>query len=410
MRKHKDELTDFLAETDTGSYQTGASRPPRPNNGIVTALLIAVILLGGLASAFGIINFRLMSMMMEQKNALQPLATDTATIPTATSALTDQNHDPLPTIPELRQLQILLDQLHEDKTPESIYHHNEQALVSVYCSTLRNEIRSGTGVILSQDGYILTNAHIIDSHQRVFVHLQDGQLMRAAVVGSDPFTDLAVLYVQAQDLTPAIFVTSDIVNNNDDVHALNNQPDAEHNFLLSGKVYTMGPISTGDLSVDLLSSSLWGDSGPVFDSNGRIIAIRAGKIRDYFSKDYRAQQGMAIPSQAMVQVVQQLITHGHVPGRPSLDIQVEPISLLYQHYWDLPGGLLVTQLDADGLAAEHGLQEGDILLTLDGVVLTSRSDLYSALYAAQIGDELIAAIFRDGRKFTINLIVTETQQ
>lgn len=404
MRKQKPETTEFPIDAEYGTYHTGASQPPRPHNGLVTFLLIAVILLGGLASAFGILNFRLMSKIMEQENALQPLATNMATVTTG-GPMNDQHDAPLPTLPDVRQLQIELEQFHDDKTPETIYRHNEQALVSVYCYTMCNETRSGTGVVLSGDGYILTNAHIIDSHQRIFVLLSSGQLLRAAVVGIDPFTDLAVLYVQAQDLRAAIFVHSDRINPNDDIHALNNQPDAHSNFLLSGKVYGQSEISTGDLTVELLSSSLWGDSGPVFDNNGRIIAIRTGKIRHYFSDDYRAQQGMAIPSRTVVQIIQQLIEHGYVAGRPTLDVQVEPISPVYQHYWNLPGGLLVTQLDADSPAAVQGLQEGDILLTLDGIVLTSRADLYSVLYASQVGDTLTAAIFRDGRKFTIDLTV-----
>ena len=409
MRKQKTETTEYIPVNDTGSYQTGAARPPKRNSGLITVLLIVIIFLGGMASALGFLNFRLLAMMAEKDATITPLDTNASSVPSEPEdAFLENGREHPPEIPDLRDVRIELDHLHEEMTPESIYHHNEQSLVSVYCNTHCNEMLSGTGIVLSSDGYILTNAHIVDSHQRVFVALSDGRLLRAAIVGSDPFTDLAVLYVEADDLTPAIFVTSDTVDSNDDVHALNNQPDSDRNFLLSGKVYTLGSISTGDLSVELLSSSLWGDSGPVFDSQGRIVAIRTGKIRNYFATDYRNQQGMAIPSRTVQAVVAELIEKGHIAGRPTLNIQAEPISRLYQHYWSLPGGLLVTRI-SDGSNAElQGLQEGDILLTLEGEQLTSRADLYAVVYSSQVGDELIAAIFRDGRIFTVTLTVETT--
>lgn len=405
MRKRKSEPTEYAPVTDTGSYQTGAARPPKRNSGLVTALLIVIIFLGGLASAFGFLNFRLLAIVAQKGGSIQPLDTNTATVTTGTNAFIENNDDTPPEIPALRDVQIELNQLHEDMSPDALYSHNEQSLVSIYCTTHCNELLSGTGVVLSEDGYILTNAHIIDSHQRVFVYLPDGRLLRAAVVGSDPFTDLAVLYVEARDLVPAIFVDSETVAADDEIHALNNQPDADHNFLLSGKVYAVADISTGDLTLPLLSSSVWGDSGPMFDAQGRIVAIRTGKIRQYFGDDRRCQQGMAIPSQTVQQIVSQLIGQGYVPGRPTLQIQVEAISKLYQHYWSLPGGLLVTQVAEGSNAEAQGLQEGDILLTLEGNQLSSRADLYASVYSAQIGDELIAAVFRDGRIFTITLTV-----
>lgn len=409
MRKRKQEVTEYIPEWDAGAYHTGSAKPPKRSNGLVTGLLIAVICLGGLASAFGVLNFRLLSSMVEQGgDPVTPLDTN---IPqestTAANAFFGNRDDPAPSIPADRNMKLELGTPREEMTAEEIYSRNEQSLVSVYTTTHGSQTQSGTGIVLSEEGYILTNAHLLEGAQRIFVYLPDGQLVRAALVGADPFTDLAVLYVQSEGLVPALFAGAKQLKPEDPIHALKDQPDADHNFLLSGTVYGLQELSTGDLTVQVLQSSLWGNHGPVFDDRGRIVAIRAGKISRYFDDSICQTQGLAIPCETVLAVINELIENGRMEGRPALGIQVAAISKLYQHYWALPGGLLVTQIAPNSNAALQGLEEGDILLTLDGIQLTSRADLYAALYAAQVGDELTAAVFRDGRKFTITLTVEE---
>ena len=408
MRKHKQEVTEYIPEWDAGTYHTGSAKPPKRSNGLVTGLLIAVICLGGLASAFGALNFRLLSSMMEQGgDPVTPLDTHATPVASTTAnAFLDNQEHPAPSIPANRNMQLQISTSREEMTAEEIYSRNERSLVSVYATTHGSQTQSGTGIALSEDGYILTNAHILEGAQRIFIYLSDGHLVRAAVVGADPFTDLAVLYVQADGLVPALFAKAASLQPEDPVHALKDQPDADHNFLLSGAFYSLAELSTGDLTLQVLQSSLWGTHGPVFDDMGRIVGIQAGKISRYFDCE---AQGLAIPCETMLAVVTELIENGRMEGRPALGIQVAAISRLYQHYWELPGGLLVTQINENSNAALQGLEEGDILLTLDGIQLTSRADLYATLYQAQIGDELTAAVFRDGRKFTITLIVEEME-
>ena len=405
MRKNKQETTEYIPELDAATYHTGATKPPKKHSGLFTALLVIAIVLGGLASALGIVNFRLLAMMANNPNSITPLDTKPEMVPTTIHHFLDNQTDPIPSIPKDRHVELLLQLPREDMTPDEIYCHNEQALVSVYCTTHGSETLSGTGIVISADGYIVTNAHILEAAQRVFVYLANGTLVRAAIVGTDPFTDLAVLYVQADQLQPALFVESHHIEPDMEVHALKDQPDSDHNFILSGAVYERSTLSVGDLTVSVLQSTLWANSGPVFDSQGRIVACLAGKISRYFQDNQQSLQGISIPTETMWEIVEALITDGHVQGRPAIGIQVEAISKLYQHYWDLPGGLLVTQLEKGSNADLQGLKEGDILLTLDGIALTSRADLYAAVFQAQIGDELIAAVFRDGRNFTITLTV-----
>ena len=410
MRKNKHKTTEYIPEWDGGSYQTGAAKPPKRSNTLVAVLLVAVIFLGGLASAMGILNFRLLVKMDQQNDAVNPFDTNISPQNTVSNAFFGNHDVPAPTVPEPYPMELITFSMLGSMTPEQIFGHNEQAMVSVYCTTHGSETVSGTGVVVSNNGYIVTNAHILEAAQRVFVYLSNGQLLRAAIVGSDPFTDLAVLYVEADDLKPALFIKTDSLQPEAQLHAMNGQPDADHNFLISGNFYNFAQLSSGTLSVQVMHSSLWGNSGPIFDNNGQILAIQTGKIGRYFEDDLSDPRGIAIPTEIVEDVVQALIRNGYMEGRPTLGLQVEAISKLYQHYWALPGGLLVTHIQEGSNAFCQGLKDGDILLTLDGEELSSRADLYATLYRSQIGDELIAAVFRDGRKFTVSLTVEEIKE
>ena len=410
MRKNKTETTEYIPEWDAGTYHTGAATPPKGNNVLVTVLLIAVICLGGMASVFGILNFRLLSQQIQHPHdTLNPLDTHASVVVTGQNTFFGDPDVPAPSVPEDRYLELEVSSFREEENVEEIYNRNERALVSVYCAGYGSTTLSGTGIVLSRQGYILTNAHILEGAQRIFVYLSDGQLLRASLVGSDSFTDLALLYVQAEGLTPALFALSESLQPQDTIHCLNNQPDADHNFLLSGTVYNMTRPSTGDLTVEVLQNSLWGHSGPIFDNQGRIVGIRAEKISRYFDDPTCQNQGLAVSCETILSVVAELAANGYMEGRPALGFQVATVSKLYQHYWQLPGGLMVTQLEENSNAAAQGIQDGDILLTLDGTQLTSRADLYAVIYRAQVGDQLTAAVFRDGRKFTVTLTVEEMQ-
>ena len=407
MRKNKHETTEYIPEWDAGSYHTGAAKPPKQSNALVAVLLVVVICLGGLASAFGVLNFRLLMKIGEQNQAVNPLDTNPVPQTSAVNSLLGNHDEPAPTLPEPHHMELITFSMLGSMTPEQIFGHNEQAMVTVYCITHSGETVSGTGVVVSTNGYIVTNAHILEAAQRVFVYRSNGELLRSAIVGSDPFTDLAVLYVQCEDLKPALFTKTNNLQAEDQIHAMSDQPDADDRFMISGNFHSFSKLSSGTLSVQVMHSSLWGNSGPIFDNNGQIVAIQAGKIGRYFEDDLPDTRGIAIPTEMVEDVVQELIQQGYMDGRPTLGLQVEAISKLYQHYWALPGGLLVTQIEDGSNAFCQGLKEGDILLTLDGVELSSRADLYATLYEAQIGEELIAAVFRDGRKFTVTLTVEE---
>jgi serine protease Do len=141
-----------------------------------------------------------------------------------------------------------------------------------------------------------------------------------------------------------------------------------------------------------------------------VIGFQVGIISDYFTTDDIKGIGMVVPTGSIRQILDQLMESGFVSGQPHLGLEVEAISKLYQQYWQLPGGLLLTGISSSSDAAAKGLMEGDILLALDGKPVHERSDLYTILYNHKAGDTLIAVIRRDNQQFTVTLTIEDNSK
>lgn len=416
MSDHRRNETEHTQPSDTGTYQTGSFKPPKRSSGLVAVLLVAVIFLGGIASAMGFINFRLLNFLTQHPNSTTPLSKESVPGTAASNSPLEQIDTPAPTIPADGhvQLQILDKPLFPTEpkgnlSAEQIYTGAEASMVEVYCLTHFNSTQSGMGVVLSADGYILTNAHVIESAKRIFVYLPDDTLVRAALVGSDPFTDLAVLYVEAEGLTPATFCTARGLEVEDPTYAVEAlESDSAPYSLRKSTIYSLcRTLSTEHQTLNVMQTYNGGITGPVFDGEGHIIGLQAGKIAQFFDASMTQNLGQVIPTGLIAQIVAELVGDGFVAGRPLLGIEVEAISKLYQHYWELPGGLLLTHIDPDSDAAAQGLQVGDILLALDGQPLSSRQGMYTILFGKSAGSTITAVVFRNGQRHTVNLTVEE---
>ena len=186
-------------------YQTGSTNPPKSNNKLLTILLVAVILLGGLISLLSIMNVQLFKQVRqyEQASSRQPQfhpGAQEGTLPSMTAAERDGELtlelENTPAAPEhLPQAGISL---------QKIYAETIDSVVSIICKG-KNSSSTGTGVVLDAKGYIVTNCHVVDGAKTVNVMLYDNRVLPAMVVGQDPVSDIAVLYVEASDLKPARF-------------------------------------------------------------------------------------------------------------------------------------------------------------------------------------------------------------
>ena len=414
MAKHNPETMDSLPEWDCGIYQTGSTTPPKAASGRLTLLLLGVIFLGGLISSLGMIDVGLLRQLSEKPSPTINVSQGDYTLPIEEPMFSSTV--PAPTVPTSRSVQLQMvdspyyannvDKLALDDA-NAVYQANHHSLVEVYVLTHTHTTQSAVGVVLSEDGYILANAHLVEAAKQIFVYLHDGRLLPAAVVGSDNMTDMAVLYVQADDLVPAVFGTSKTLQVADPIYTVSLQDDAQTPMLMySGSMFSASRLFATDYyNLSLLQTCHHSESGPLFNSFGHVVGLCVSRTAQYFNES--GNLGVVLGSNSMQIIIDQLMEQGHVSGRPDLGFSVEAVSMLFQHFWGLPGGLLVSGIEEDSLPAQQGLQNGDIILALDGETLNTRDDLYTVLYSCSIGEEIIAVIFRDGSKKTVKLTVTE---
>ena len=408
-------MDDYIYDSqDSWEYGTGSTQPPKSRGGLIAALLIAVIFLTGIVTVLGILNIRLVKKMgapfpvrepgISFSDAeTRPLATD----PTEAAMEADAFGMDLQSVPVPPEAPV-----QGQLTLQQIYQQNISSVVSISCH-VSGGASSGTGVVLTAEGYLVTNAHVIEGAQDIQVLLTDGRQFLAQVVGRDTVTDLAVLRIDAEGLTPAVFGDSDQAVVGDTVVAIGDPLGVQ----LRGTM-TDGIISAinRDLEVDgrvmtLLQTNAALNSGnsggPLINLYGQVIGINTMKIGDYVTSAGVEGLGFAIPSATVKTIVDQLISQGYVSGRPLLGITGESLSPFYQHYYLLPAGLYITSVETGSPADLAGILPRDILLTLDGVSITSQEDLDRLLLDRQVGDKVILTLYRAVKQGRVELTLTE---
>lgn len=400
-------------------YQTGSTRPPKNHRTTVALLLVAVILLSGVVSALSLLNIHLFRQNNSKDKELMSFHSsgETSTSAEDESATTETSVSAGEKRP---QLQLSQSPLSVENVPQqgglslqSIYEKAIDSVVSVSCTT-RKGTSSGTGVVLSADGYVVTNCHVVEKAVSVQVLLNDGTTCDAAVVGVDAASDLAVLYVQAQ-LTPAEFGDSSALRVGDCVVAIGDPLGIElRGTMTDGIVSAINrDISTGGRTMTLIQTNAALNSGnsggPLLNCYGQVVGINTMKIGDYMSEAGVEGLGFAIPSTTVKDVVEQLITKGQVSGRPTFGIAGQEISAFEQHYYRIPQGIYITEVDENSDAAKKGICPGDILLQADGVRITDTDALKEQLYAHQAGDTVSIVIYRRGKQYTLEIVLGEQQ-
>ena len=419
-RKH---YTDW----DDSIYGTGPTQPPKSRGGMVALMLIIIIFLCGIVSILTMLNIRIFQ-EMAAKIPQETAAIDfigTSTVPPAPASNPPSDIPPVEetTAPSVKSGGI---QIHP--SPESIanipqegglsfqqiYENTIDSVVSISCSSLHST-STGTGLILTEDGYIVTNAHVVENALYVTVKLTDDREFDATLVGSDEVSDLAVLHIEAEDLIPAAFGDSDILRVGDSVVAIGDPLGVD----LRG-TYTNGIISAinRDVAVDGRTMTLiqtnaalnsGNSGGPLLNCYGQVVGINTLKIGNFVDAAGVEGIGFAIPSSTVKLIVDQLIQQGYVSGRPTLGIKGESVSLFYQRYYMMPAGLFITELDPGSDAAAKGIQTDDILISINGKYISSMEDLNYVLYGCEVGETVETVIYRAGRQYLVSLTLSEAK-
>ncbi len=259
----------------------------------------------------------------------------------------------------------------------------------------------GSGVVLTQDGFILTCAHVIDDMESATVTVYDGNTYDALLVGSDAQTDLAILKIEAEDLVPAEFGDSSELQIGETVCAIGDSLGVQFQSTLSEGIVSglNREVSSNGYSMVLLQTTAAVNSGnsggPLLNEFGQVVGIVNMKMSSSSSSGPTVDNmGFAIPSATVKDIVEGLASNGSI-DRAVLGISCYGIDATSSVMSGLPEGLWVTSIQSGSLCGEGGLLEGDIITAVNGEAVNSVADFQSVTYGYQPGDTVTLTIWRD---------------
>ena len=300
-------------------------------------------------------------------------------------------------------------------SPSVVVITTEQVVYSQWSWYGQNQVESGagSGVIISSDGYILTCAHVVDGASTITVTIGDKDYT-ATLVGEDTTSDIAVIKIDADGLTPATVGNSDGLKVGQSVMAVGN-PLGELGGTVTGgmisalnrSVTIQGSSSVNTMSLIQMDASVspGNSGGGLFNMNGELVGIVNAKS----SSSDAEGLGFAIPINDAIKVAQELLENGYVTGRPYLGItylavtDAQTASQLGVNAY----GVYVVEVVKGGPAEKAGLQAGDRIVSVDGTEIASKDDLGTLMQKHAAGDTLSITIARDGQMQTVNVTLGE---
>ena len=307
-------------------------------------------------------------------------------------------------------------------TQAEVYAKNVNSTVGITTSITTNfwgyqttSAASGSGIIFSSDGYILTNFHVVNNSTAITVSMYDGTTYAATLIGYDEGNDIAILKIDAKNLQPAVLGDSDQVLVGDHVIAIGN-PLGELTFSL-----TAGAISAKDRDINMSNGSVMrlmqtdcainsGNSGgALFNLYGEVIGITNAKYSAGSSSEVSIDNiGFAIPINKARQIATDIIEKGYV-SRPYLGVTVITVSD-ESHSYGLPRGAAIKGISDGSPAQAAGLQINDIVTHMDGTQITTHAQLSSIIGNHNIGDVLKLTVYRQGSILEIAVTIGEQIQ
>ena len=345
------------------------------------------------------------------------------TIPPAATAAATTKFVPVENPPS-----IVIEQTPVEPDPEPVYDENglqiltipqivskaRASVVGVIAYTHMDTDDSsnlGSGIIMSEDGYILTNAHVVSSGVRFEIVLDDSTKHEARRIGYDEKSDIAIMKIEASGLTAAEFGDSDALIVGDIAVAIGNPTSLD----LAGTV-TSGIISAVDRQIVVDSSGNMlrliqtdaainpGNSGgPLLNKYGQVIGINTIKM----NSGYYEGLCFAIPTNVFKPIVDELFEKGYVSGYPSIGISGSPVSYTDQLY-GLPAGVYVSIVNEKSDAYVQGILPGDIITHVNGDAVASVADINMIKNKFAVGDRIVLTIFRESESFDVSVTLADT--
>ena len=387
----------------------------KKNKGLkVFAGIMCAILCVGVVSLAGYGTYALVSNQQDQQSAEATTeGTDEQNQSSTTLVLNDKPSTSNSSASvDLSEGELTITERAEKVLPSTVgivsYIQNQQSIFG-------GEQSQGSGIIISADGYIVTNEHVISGATSIKVVLQDDSEYNATLVGSDERTDLAVLKIDATGLTPAEFGNSDQMQIGEQVIAIGNPGglkfsssvtvgyvSALNRTITTEDGYTMECIQT-DAAINPGNSG-----GALVNTYGQVIGINSQKIA---ATDYEGI-GFAISINEAQPIINDLIQYGYVRGRVVMGITMQMIDQTYAAIYGYQPGIGVVSVEAGSPAEEAGLVAGDIITAIDGQSITTQEELNSLLEQYSPGDTITLTVYRqsvrgDGQELSMELTFAE---
>ena len=296
---------------------------------------------------------------------------------------------------------------------QEIYRRCLPSVVSILTVTPSGKA-SGTGIIMSEDGYIITNHHVVESAQAVSVLTSDDQEYPASIIGSDETSDLAVLKIDAGSLQAASFGDSSVLQVGDTVVAIGDPLGTTlRGTMTDGIISAINrDLTVSDRTMTLIQTNAalnnGNSGGPLINCYGQVIGINTMKMSNYYASAASVEGiGFAIPIDTAKPIIDELIEKGYVSGRPAIGIDGETLPATYRIYYRLPEGIYITRVYQSSDAAAKGLTEGDIITAINGVSVTTMEGLNRVKNQFSAGDSVTLTIYRGGVSYDVEIVLMD---
>lgn len=301
------------------------------------------------------------------------------------------------------------------------------SVVGISCMTNSGTV-TGTGIIMSEDGYIITNAHVVDGANAISVVLPSNysssddesskettntdntnDSIKAELIGKDDQTDIAVIKIDKKRLTAVEFGKSSEVQVGEVSIVIGNPLGLNlANSVTAGIISaTDRTLTIEDRTMNLIqtdaSINSGNSGGPLINAYGQVIGITSAKV----ASNYGEGLGFAIPIDEAIPIVKDLMENGYVTGRPTLGISGMNITDVYSQYYDVPKGFIVKVVQSGSAAEEAGIKENDIIVGIEGTLIESIEEFNSIKEKYKAGDEITVSLYRNNKIVDVKVVLGE---
>ena len=307
----------------------------------------------------------------------------------------------------------------EGLTPGQVYARNVQSVVLITCEVTSSTFgqiskgqSTGSGFVLTENGYVVTNAHVVDGASSIKVSIPSGETYEAKLVGSDDTNDVALLKVEAEGLSPVTIGSSTDLIVGDQVVAIGNPLGDLTSTMTVGYVSAKDrDVTTDGTTINMIQTDAAINSGnsggPLFNMKGEVVGITTAKYSGSSSSGASIESiGFAIPIDDVIGMLNDLKDYGYVTGA-YLGVMVSDMDSQTATYYRLPVGAYVQEVTPGYCAEEAGLQAGDIIIGLGEHEVENISDLTRALRKFKAGDTTTITVFRSGAEVELSITLDE---